>query len=130
MHASYRFELQVPGGRMPASGLTWVGVHPAHRRRGLARAMVLTHFERSLRRGEAVSVLTAAETGIYGRYGYGMATQYTTLTVDRGASLRDVPGSSDLTVELAEVDRDRHTGVVDAVHRAVTRPGWVTCGAC
>lgn len=127
MHASYAFRMQVPGGgTVPTSGLTWVGVHPAHRRRGLARAMVRTHLERSLARGEVVSALTAAETGIYGRYGYGMATQYTTLTLGRGAALRPVPGAESLTVEIADADRTRHEGLVHAVHRAVRRPGWIT----
>lgn len=127
MHASYAFRMQVPGGgTVPTSGLTWVGVHPAHRRRGLARAMVRTHLERSLDRGEMVSALTAAETGIYGRYGYGMATQCTTLTLGRRAAMRPVPGAERLTVDIADADPARDEGVVDAVHRAVRRPGWIT----
>src|SRR5688500_9838617 len=37
-HSSYPFgTFPVPGGRTPVAGLTWVGVHPGHRRRGLLR---------------------------------------------------------------------------------------------
>ena len=45
LHASYRFaHCPVPGGQVRAAGLTWVGVHPQWRRRGLLSAMIGTHF--------------------------------------------------------------------------------------
>jgi predicted acetyltransferase len=126
-HSSYAFTLPVPGGaRVPTAGLTWVSVHPGHRRRGLARAMVVAHLHRSLARGEIVSVLNAAEAGIYGRYGYGIATHHVHMTLPRRADLRDVPGSTDLVVELESADTDRHAALVQEVHAAVDRPGWVT----
>jgi predicted acetyltransferase len=126
IHSSFAFELPVPGGaRLPTAGLTWVGVHPGHRRRGLARAMVTSHLARSLARGEVLSALYAAETGIYGRYGYGVATQHATAKVSRGAELRDVSGADDLVVELDRVDPARHLQVVEGVHGAVERPGWI-----
>ncbi|WP_127571179.1 GNAT family N-acetyltransferase [Georgenia faecalis] len=127
VHASYAFALPVPGGaRLPTAGLTWVGVHPGHRRRGLARAMLTTHLERSIARGEVLSALNAAEVGIYGRYGYGIATQGLKLTLGRGAELREVPGSADLVVELDTLDPARHGDLVQRVHTAVDRPGWIT----
>src|SRR5690606_8081233 len=68
-HASYEFaQHPVPGARIPISGLTWVSVHPGHRRRGLLSAMINDHFARSLGRGEAVSALWASEMTIYGRF--------------------------------------------------------------
>lgn len=76
MHSSFaqpRFE--VPGATLPASGLTWVGVHPGHRRRGILRAMIEGHFRRSVERGEAISTLFSAEMPIYGRFGYGAAAR-------------------------------------------------------
>ena len=73
VHASYAFTLPVPGATVPCSGLTWVGVLPQHRRRGLLSTMIATHFERSLGRGEPVSALFASEPAIYGRFGYGAA---------------------------------------------------------
>ncbi|WP_341360488.1 GNAT family N-acetyltransferase [Georgenia sp. M64] len=127
VHSSYAFAVPVPGGaRLPAAGLTWVAVHPGHRRRGLARAMLTAHLARTVGRGEALSVLYAAETGIYGRYGYGVASQTATLTVGRGADLREVPGAADLVVELDRLDPARHGAVIEQVHTAVVRPGWIS----
>jgi predicted acetyltransferase len=128
VHASYRFTLPVPGGAVPCSGLTWVGVRPDHRRRGLLSAMIGAHFERSAARGEPVSALFAAEAGIYGRFGYGQAAADVRLSLPRGASLRPVAGSERLTVRLATLDADVHADLVDDVHRAAGagRPGWVT----
>ncbi|MHB1064233.1 MAG: GNAT family N-acetyltransferase [Georgenia sp.] len=126
-HSSYAFTLPVPGGAaLPAAGLTWVSVHPGHRRRGLARAMLTAHLARTAARGEAVSVLNAAEVGIYGRYGYGIATQAMRITLPRGAGLRAVAGSEDLVVELETADPARHAETVARVHCAVDRPGWLT----
>lgn len=126
-HASYPFSrFPVPGARTPVSGLTWVGVHPGHRRRGLLRSMISEHFARSLARGEAVSALFAAEASIYGRFGYGLAAQDVRLTIPRGAALRDVAGSTDLRVRLERIDPERHGPVIQAIHSAVERPGWAT----
>src|SRR5262245_33695488 len=65
-HSSCPYPLAVPGGTtVPASGLTYVGVHQGHRRRGLLTAMIADHFDRSLARGEVVSTLYASEPSIY-----------------------------------------------------------------
>jgi len=127
MHSSFPFRaFPVPGARTAVSGLTWVGVHPGHRRRGLLRFMIEQHFAKSLERGEAVSALWAAEAAIYGRFGYGMASTDLRLTIPRGAALRDVPGAADLRVRIAKLDPERHDDVIHAVHARVDRPGWVT----
>lgn len=125
MHASYAFgTFPVPGSTLPTAGLSWVGVHPGHRRRGLARAMVQTHLERTRRRGEVLSALFAAEPAIYGRFGYGCAAQHVVLTVPRGADFRVIPAAGGLHVTFERVDASHHAAVVAAVHDAVRRPGW------
>ncbi|WP_028047129.1 enhanced intracellular survival protein Eis [Cellulomonas sp. URHE0023] len=128
VHASFEFQLPVPGATLPCAGLTWVGARPDQRRRGLLHAMIDAHFERSLGRGEPVSALFAAEHAIYGRFGYGSACDDVRLKLARGAVLRDVAGSDDLSVRFETADVERHTPVVDAVHRAAGtgRPGWFT----
>jgi predicted acetyltransferase len=126
-HSSYPYRaFPVPGTRTSVSGLTWVSVHPGHRRRGLLTAMIDDHFTRSLGRGEAVSALFAAEPAIYGRFGYGLAATDLHLKVPRGAALRDVTGAGDLRVRLERLDPDRHGPLMQAVHSRVDRPGWVT----
>ena len=78
------FALTVPGGAVvPTAGVTWVGVAPTHRRRGLLRAMYGDLHQRISDAGYPFAALTASEGGIYGRFGYGAATTETELTVDR-----------------------------------------------
>ena len=43
--ASYPFELTIPGGTAPAAGVTWVGVLPSHRRRGILRELMRRQLE-------------------------------------------------------------------------------------
>lgn len=131
VHGSYAFTLPTPGGEVPCAGLTWVGVRPDHRRRGLLSTMIRAHLDRSLGRGEPVSALFAAEPGIYGRFGYGSAADDLRLTVPRGAALRDVPGSADLSVRFATLDPAAHESLVDEVYAAAGtgRPGWIRRGS-
>ncbi|HYT25919.1 MAG TPA: GNAT family N-acetyltransferase, partial [Actinomycetota bacterium] len=94
---AYSLELTLPGGGgVPAAGLTLISVLPTHRRRGILRALIQRHFEDVQARGEAVSVLTATESLIYGRFGYGMATSAAQLEIDRRhaafAESVDTPG--------------------------------------
>lgn len=128
VHASYEHDMPVPGGSIACSGLTWVGARPDQRRRGLLTAMIESHFDRSLARGEAVSALFAAEHAIYGRYGYGSAADDVRVKVARGAALRDVAGTDDLTVRFATADVAAHSALVAEIHRAAGagRPGWIT----
>ncbi|MBU5423815.1 GNAT family N-acetyltransferase [Cellulomonas hominis] len=132
VHGSYAFALPVPGdAAVPCAGLTWVGVRPDHRRRGLLSTMIRAHLDRSIARGEIVSALFAAEPGIYGRFGYGSASDDLKLTLPRGAALREVPGSADLTVRFASLDPARHEGLVEQVYAAAAhgRPGWIRRGS-
>lgn len=83
--------LSVPGTdrprTLPVAGLTWVGVHPDHRRRGVLTAMLRDHFARCRAAGWAVSALHASEPAIYGRHGYGLASHQLTVTLGRGTVL-------------------------------------------
>ncbi len=84
-------ELSVPdgggGGRVvPVAGLTWVGVHPDHRRRGLLTAMLRHHFEQTRREGVHLSALHASEPQIYGRHGYGLASLELQVELGRGTT--------------------------------------------
>lgn len=123
-HSSCPYPMRVPGGRdLPVSGLTFVGVHQGHRRRGLLTAMIADHFERSLARGEVVSTLYASEPAIYQRFGYGLACPTLSLSLGRSPGFRDVPGAADLRVELADADRESHRDAVVGVLKREGRPG-------
>jgi predicted acetyltransferase len=70
----YPFELSVPGGSLPCAGVTAVGVHPTHRRRGVLRSMMDTQLRDVHGRGEPIAALWASEETIYSRFGYGIAS--------------------------------------------------------
>jgi len=71
---AFTFELTVPGGTVPAAGVTVVGVLPTHRRRGVLRTMMREQLDDVHRRGEPVAILWASEEPIYTRFGYGLAS--------------------------------------------------------
>jgi predicted acetyltransferase len=70
---AFPFELSVPGGSLACAGITAVGVHATHRRRGVLRAMMDTQLRDIHERGEPIAALWASEETIYGRFGYGIA---------------------------------------------------------
>lgn len=122
VYGVFPMTLSIPGRdaaarQVPCAGLTWVGVHPDHRRRGVLSAMLRHHFEQVHdERGTHVSALHASEPAIYGRYGYGLASQELEVSVGRGATLT-APGLDDAatavgtqlaTVSEAEVPKRMH----------------------
>src|SRR5947208_13687941 len=71
---AFTFDFSVPGGSLPCAGVTVVGVFPTHRRRGVLRAMMDAQLLDVHERGEPIAALWASEEGIYGRFGYGLAS--------------------------------------------------------
>lgn len=84
--------LTVPGGAvLPMAGVSWVAVAPTHRRRGALSGMFA---ELHRRMGSyPIAGLEASEGGIYGRFGYGPATVWESMAIDRGQARfhADVP---------------------------------------
>jgi len=89
----FTMTLRVPGGDLPAGGVTWVTVLPSHRRRGLLRGMMQLMIDDCRSRSEPLAMLWASEGTIYQRFGYGMATVSMNLEADTRASAytRDWP---------------------------------------
>jgi predicted acetyltransferase len=82
--AAFSIALALPGGgTLPLAGVTEVGVSPAYRRRGILRTLMDAVHDQALERGEPVAGLTASEGGIYRRFGYGVATRFHSLSIDR-----------------------------------------------
>ena len=80
---AFPFELTVPGAVVPTAGVTVVGTFPTHRRRGVLRAMMRAQLDDVHERGEPLALLWASEDTIYGRFGYGMASQCTEVSIPR-----------------------------------------------
>lgn len=102
--AAIPFALTVSGGgQVPAAGVTAVGVLPTHRRRGLLTGMMGTLLRDAREREEPVAILFAAESPIYGRFGFGAATVDRSLRLERPYTRfrADLPPPSGTLHELA-----------------------------
>jgi predicted acetyltransferase len=91
--ASWPYTLTIPGGELGCGGVTWVGVLPTHRRRGVASGLMRSQIEDLHERGEPLAALWASESLIYGRFGYGMsAPVYEMDALKARFAFRDDPG--------------------------------------
>jgi len=81
--SAYSFRLTVPGGAADAAGISLVSVLPSHRRRGILTEMMRHEIADARRRGEALAILIASESVIYGRYGFGLATWHQRIRISR-----------------------------------------------
>jgi predicted acetyltransferase len=80
---AFAFRMTVPGGAaVPTAGVTMVSVLPTHRRRGVLTQMMRRQLDDVRAWGEPVAALTASEPVIYGRFGYGTATEELRADVD------------------------------------------------
>lgn len=95
----------VPGGELAVDALSMVTVAATHRRRGVLRSMLTDSLHAARDRGDAASVLIAAEWPIYGRFGYSPAE-----TTAWYALNPRLPGAS---VAPADADAVRQADVVE-----------------
>lgn len=80
---AFSLELTVPGATMRCGGTTVVSVLPSHRRQGILRRMMKAHLDEVRQRDEPIAALWASDSAIYGRFGFGCATQGVDVTVSR-----------------------------------------------
>ncbi|MET7359485.1 GNAT family N-acetyltransferase [Streptomyces sp. NPDC005562] len=130
---AFSFRLAVPGGALAdAAGVTMVGVAATHRRRGILTSMMRRQLDDVRAAGEPLAVLTASEPVIYGRFGYGAATQQLKADIDTTrVRLSLPPGTDDVRLRYAK-PADVHDACEALYARVVTarpgmlarRPGW------
>jgi predicted acetyltransferase len=122
---SFPTPITTPGGAtVTAAAVTSVVVLPTHTRRGALTAMMRAQLDDVVARGEPVAVLIAAEAPIYGRFGYGAATQHATVALDvQQARLAEAPEPR----ALRFVDKEELRGVAPAIHDRcrANRPGEI-----
>lgn len=107
-YAAFPGTLNIGGGNlMPVHQITSVTVSPTHRRRGLLRQMITRDLATAREAGTVFAALTASEATIYGRFGFGRATQRArfTLKTHRGAPLRVESEGSVVAVAPAELKK-------------------------
>ncbi len=126
----YSFEMTVPGAAVPVAGVSSVSVLPSHRRRGILSRLMRRQLADIRERGEAVAALFATETGIYGRFGYGLASWHARFMIRRGEGIlsgpsRHAPADPDVRLRIAEPEAARTdlAKVYDAT--LASRPGMI-----
>lgn len=127
---AFSFSTTLPGGAVvPAAGVTMVGLEPTHRRRGILTELLRRLHGDARERGEPVALLTASETTIYRRFGYGITADVAHLTI-RADAVRFDPPLAD-PGSFRPVDPQADTSVLEAVHELVRpiRTGWLTVTA-
>src|SRR5688500_9790616 len=122
--AAVTFRMMVPGGaRIPTAGVTMVGVHPTHRRRGINTGMMQVVLDQAAERGEPLAALFASEGAIYGRFGYGLAGLLGEFQAE-SARMAFVRGYEPVgRVEL--VSKEEALPLIDEIYDAAMRPGGV-----
>jgi predicted acetyltransferase len=117
-------DLTVPGGAIPAAAVSSVGVLPTHRRQGHLTRLMHRQLGDTVERGEKAAILVSAEWPIYGRYGYGVATEACMVRLDTLAAtfLHPATGAPDL------VDPKTYREAIAAIYpRAAARiPGHMS----
>jgi predicted acetyltransferase len=92
---AYSHSFAVPGGNVKAAAVFGVGVLPSHRRQGILTKLQDAQLADVHSRGEPIAYLWSSEGAIYGRFGYGLASQAMRIAVEtketrlRGAPIRN-----------------------------------------
>src|SRR5207249_11070982 len=124
---AFSLELTLPGlACVPAAGVTAVSVRTTHRRRGILRRLMTRQLDDVAARGESIAILTASESIIYGRFGYGPASQLNGITIDKDRSAYASPPAD--SGRLRAVDLQTAAKVLPEVHDRARRrqPGDVS----
>jgi predicted acetyltransferase len=103
---AFSLDMTLPGGAsVPTAGVTWVGVAATHRRQGLLTRMMDELHNDSEQRGDPLAALSASQSGIYERFGYGVASRVWVTRLERSrAAMRDDVDVSPGSVRYVEGD--------------------------
>lgn len=123
---AFTFDLTVPGGTVGCGGTTVIAVLPTHRRRGVLTDMMRFHLDEVAGRGEPVAALWASEAPIYGRFGYGVATQFFRTKLKRNRLSFPRPPLGGGTVRILDLDGAKE--ILPALYERIRpqRPGFLT----
>jgi predicted acetyltransferase len=89
---AYSFQMTVPGATVPVAGVSAVSVLPTYRRQGILSSLMRRQLADIGAGQEAIAALFASEPGIYGRFGYGVASMHARFTIRRGEGRMPSPG--------------------------------------
>jgi len=123
--ASWATDLTVPGERTtPMVAISAVTVAPTHQGRGIARAMMEGELRHAAALGIPMAGLTASESTIYGRYGFGPAVAATTWRIDTKRARWEGPTAPG---RVDHVSRETARALLPRLHDEVRlrRPGEI-----
>ncbi|MBM7789482.1 GNAT family N-acetyltransferase [Tenggerimyces flavus] len=126
-HATTYFRpMAVPGDvNLWTELLTLVAVRPTHRRRGVLSSLMrdqLTGIHEV--GGSPVIALTASEPAIYGRFGYGLASEHAQVEINRtDRALRPVADVENVRIEYASLEESLATCSAIREATRAERPG-------
>ena len=122
-----------PGQTFPLAavpGVTAVGVLPTHRRQGLLTRMMAHQLDQFREREVPLAILTASESVIYGRYGYGVASssQSVSLATKRSAFVEPPSGPHLQAGPMKLLSATEAANILPALHDRARklRPGDVS----
>ena len=126
---SHLLEMSIPGGTSAVAGVSNVEVQPTHTRRGIMTQMMRHQIDGIHERGEPLAALFATESGIYGRFGYGIGAVHEQWSIEKRHSTydrrHDSPGRLefvapvDIMNKLPEVSRRGTQGRPAVFQRAM-----------
>ena len=121
----YPLDMTVPGGIVIAACIGGVTVLPSHRRRGILTEMMKRQLTAAHDRDLAISVLGSSETPIYGRFGYGIASEQEKWKIDRHRTAFRREYTWDGSLKMVKTERARE--VFPEVYRraAASRSGVI-----
>lgn len=123
---AFSMAVTLPGGaELPVAGVTMIGVAPTHRRRGILTAMLRQLHDDADTRNEPLALLTASETSIYRRFGYGIASHVAHIEIAADAVRFNPPLDDTGSIELADPRTDRATLVEADERLRGVRTGWL-----
>ncbi|MEX1037470.1 MAG: GNAT family N-acetyltransferase [Acidimicrobiia bacterium] len=111
---AFSLEMTVPGNVVSCGGTTVVTVSPTRRRQGLLTEMMQRHFADVLEHDEPIAALWAAESEIYGRFGFGRASTTAGIMVHRRGHALSRHAPETRPVRL--VDKDEAEALVPPFH--------------
>jgi predicted acetyltransferase len=107
-YESFPAELTLPGNTcVQTNAISSVTVLPTHHRRGVLTQMITRDLQAARHRGDAAAILLASEYPIYGRFGFGPATQRAEYSIDPSLARFTQPATR--RIELVPQERMRAT---------------------
>lgn len=115
---AYEFQMSVPGGAcVPVAGLGGVSISPVAQGQGGLSMLINAHLQQSINAGDAASVLMASESGLYQRYGYGVATEMAEWHLNTRESTLQCPVSDEIAIRLIH-DRSQAVEMLQRIYES------------